>query len=161
MAGTKKAEKKVTPPVSSKYIAAGAGRALDLDACDVSGKVRILRVECTVPKGQEADSLVIGRLPSGHSLFLGHLSMIEVSEVPKDCKFYVGLGERQEPLGERLKADTAALVKTKELKTVQTLLGSLDKAKVRAIAPVEVIMTLTTPLPAGTVVRGYLAYSTD
>lgn len=161
MSETKKVSKKVWPPVSSIFIAGGSGRLSDLDACDVSGKVRILRVECVVPEGQTADSFVIGRLPAGHSLFLGHLSLLSVSEVPAETKFYVGLGERQEPLGERLKAELAALVETKELRSAQTLLGNMGKAKVRAVAPVEIIMTTTNPLPAGTVVKGYLAYSTD
>lgn len=154
-------DKQILDPVESVFIASSVNRPVDLDACDVSGKVRILRVECTVPKGKTADTFVIGRLPSGHSLFLGHLSLIEVSPVPAEVTFDLGMGTRQEPLGERLAADLTAFVEGKEVKAFQSLLGKLDQAKVRATAQTEVIMTTSEPLPEGTVIRGYLAFSAD
>lgn len=159
MAQAQKATVKVLEPIVSKFIASGMGQ--DLDACDVSGKVRILRVECAVPKKQTADTFVIGRLPSGHTLFLGHLSMIEISEVPAETSFSVGLGDLQEPMGERLKASLSALVESKELKARQSLLGSLEFSKVKSVGQVDVLLTTSTPLPEGTVVRGFLAYSVD
>ena len=152
---------KVYTPVMSQFLVHDENNGSDLDACDVFGKVRILRVECAVPDGQESDTFVIGRLPAGHSLFLGHQSMIEVSPVPTEVFFDLGLGARQEPLGERLAADLTALVEGKELKPVQSLLGKLDNAKVRAIAQTEVILTTSEPLTAGTVIRGFMAFSAD
>lgn len=153
-------------PVVSTFIANSGELNADLDACDVYGKVRILRVSCTVPTADTdgTTTFVLGKMPPGHSLFLGHLSLINVSPVPDaedDVTFDLGLGSRQEPLGELLAADLDALVDGADLLASQTLLGTLANAKVRAIGRTEIIMTTSDPLPADTVIEGYLAFAAD
>jgi hypothetical protein len=157
-------KKNTLDPIRSKYIA-GPGRIRDLDACDVSGKVRVLRVEAVVPENVEADTIILGELPGGHSLFLGHQSLIEVSEVPTKGKstttFSIGLGSYFEPMGLKVDSCKNSLVKDKELKKAQTLLGNTETAKLKCVAATEITMTTSVPLKAGTVVRGFLAYSHD
>lgn len=158
---TKKEAVKVYPAVRSDFMPRGGGHSLSLDTCDVSGKARIMRVRCTVPEGQENTQFILGNLPGGHTLFLGHLSYVEVSPVPEETDFWVGLGTYQEPMGERVKGDAAALVETRKMNQRQTLLGNLAKAKVRSVGAVDVILTTNKALPAGTTITGFLAFSSD
>lgn len=155
--------------IRSKYIA-GPGRARDLDACDVSGKVRILRVEAKVPSGASADTIVLGNLPGGHSLFLGYHSLVQI--VPPEGStfkdlfesepfFSVGHGRYDEPMGEFIDTDLEAYVETKKLKETQSLLGNLEAIKLKCVAQTEIIMSVSELLPAGTIIRGYIAYSHD
>lgn len=136
----------------------------DIDACDVSGKVRIHRFQATL--ATETNKILLGRLPAGHSVFLGQMSLLEVirpAETPKASKltFSVGFGAFHEPMGETRAPKKDAFVKNKDLQVLQSLIGSLEDLKLMSTGMVDILLTTSAPLDKGTVVRGYLAYSHD
>lgn len=144
------------------------GWASNFDACDVSGKVRIQRVSLQVPEGSEGeDVFVLGALPPGHTVFLGDMSRLYVrnpqTKLKTTVKYSVRLGSYTEPAGLSVKANAqeTLLASEQSLKGVQSIPIKNGLRKHKAVQATEVILSTSEPLPAGTEIEGYLAYSHD
>lgn len=140
------------------------GQGKVLEVLDIGAKVRYAEFQFVVPEDAEVKQLELLRMPAGLTKILGSCSLlIFEGKLPDKLKMSVGFRAYRDLNSGPVKEQPEALDSEVLVKPVMRL-GTSETLGAHTLAsrePVDLFVTFSAPLPAGTRVAGYIQYLRD